>query len=216
MEKKLLILLCFFIFKALQANSAVPVDLSTPPLELATILERLNSGEAFKSQFVESRENPFHNRPKRFEGHIYFHPQEGLCLDYTKPSFLRLIVSDKQILMLRADQEPRIIQSPDESAFIIMISRLFEWEIEWIQQSFATTAQLDDNSWKLILSPNEGFMSRQISKIELSGVSGELESIKLHFRGNRDLTINLYNQEHPWKYLPEDLSKLYPSPDADN
>lgn len=214
MEKALTVLIAAMILPFCTLAEPVDLDLSSPPPEWLRVLEKLASNAPVKTGFEELRSNPFHKRPRRFNGEIFWHQEHGLSLQYEDPAEIKINMSLDGVTLYRPEQPPKSIEIPDDNPGLSLFFKLFSWDIAWLVENFRVNGEMDNSTWKLQLRPLDPQSSKKLSRIDLKGEDDILQSILLDFPGGRKISIRLFDQERPWKAKCEDIREQFELPDA--
>ncbi len=214
MEKALTVLIAALILPFCTLAKPVDLDLSSPPPEWQQVLGKLSSNDPVKTGFEELRSNPFHKRPRRFNGEIFWHQEHGLSLQYVDPGKIKINMSQDGITLYRPGKPPKNMEIPDDNPGLSLFFKLFSWDIAWLVENFSINGEMDDSTWKLQLRPLDPQSSKKLSRIDLKGEEDILQSILLDFPGGRKVSIRLLNQERPWKAECEVIHKQFELPDA--
>ena len=198
MGKALVIFLLLVVGYHYIKADPVELDLADPPCEWAGVLHALASNTPVKSAFEELRTNPFHKRPRRFKGNIFWHPDFGLSLQYTSPGELKINISSKHVILYRKDDPPRRMDVDTDNPALGMFFKLFDWDMAWLGENFTIAGELDDSGWELQLRSKDDRARSKLSRIDLEGVDDLLKSIRLDFPAGREVRIKLSEQEYPW------------------
>ena len=213
MEKALAVFLWIAVGCTCLGADPVALDLTNPPPEWNGVLEALASNHPVKATFEESRTNPFHKRPRRFNGEIFWHPDYGLSLHYASPGEMKINISEKQVMLYRKEDPPRRLEMDEENPALGMFFRLFDWDMTWLDKSFSISGNINESEWNLQLRPYDELARKKLSRIDLDGADNLLQAIRLDFPGGREVRIKLSDQEYPWEPDWEFLRRQFEIPD---
>jgi len=208
--RRLTIFAAFLVWSLLAAGE--PIRLDQPPPGWLPILESLGSGQPVRCQFEELRKNPFHKLPRRFEGRMWWHPGIGLSLYYEQPSQLIVNILPEGVLMGRPGEEMKPMPGRDQQEVMVLFSRLFSWDVDWLATHFSAEGSLlGDGEWKLSLRPEDETLSRALTRIDLAGGHGVLQSIFLDLHGGRTVEIRLSAQYRGPDLETKELKHAFPN-----
>ncbi len=214
MEKALTILAASLVLPLLALAEPVELDLLAPPPEWKQVLDQLATEDPVKTGFEELRTNPFHKRPRRFNGDIFWHSEFGLSLQYEDPAEIKINMSQNGVTLYRPEEDPKQMEIPEDNPGMSLFFKLFDWDISWLIENFSIIGEMDDSAWKLQLRPLDQQSSKTLSRIDLKGEADILQSILLDFPGGRKISIRLFDQERPWQAECDVIRKQFEIPDA--
>lgn len=213
MAKTRIILLLIAVGINCAGADPLELDLTAPPCEWKPVIDALAANSPVKSAFEETRTNPFQKRPRRFKGNIFWHPEHGLSLHYSSPAQVKINISEQSVYLFRQDEPPRRINIDGEDPALSLFFRLFDWDTEWLAESFLISGELEQSGWQLQLRPLDESARRKLSRIDLNGSGKLLQSIRLDFPGGREVRIRLFEQEYPWQPGEAFLKAQFEDPD---
>jgi hypothetical protein len=203
-----------FLWLAL-ACPAGPVRLDAPDPAWAPVFAGLASAGPVRCRFEEERRNPFHKLPKRFAGSMWWDPRMGLCLYYQQPSRLIVNVLPGGVLLGRPDEPLEPLPGSEQQQVMLLFSRLFNWDVEWLSANFETDGELDGSGgWRLSLRPLDAELAGKLTRIDLDGGNGKLQRIFLDLRGGRTVEIRLSEQTRVDRLSGEEISTAFPNHDG--
>lgn len=216
MENLLKILFLLQVCPVLLMGNPVALNLSDPPCQWKPILDTLAAAQPVKCSFEEARSNPFHKRPKRFKGEIFWYPGNGLCLQYLSPSKMKINISKDSVTVYRKDESPRILDLADNDPALSIFFKLFDWDMDWLNENFQFAGELNEEEWLIVLRPIDEQSKKKLSRIDLKGIGTVLESISLDLSAGKEILITLSGQEIPWKPDQAVQESLFGNPHVEN
>lgn len=198
MERYITLFLCITFLPILHGKDPVELDLKSPPCEWEIVLESLAANNPVTSAFMEYRTNPFHKRPRRFSGDIFWHPEYGLSLQYRSPISMKINITSDDVSIHRKDDPPRQLEIPEDNPALKMFFKLFDWDMDWLNENFSFSGEIEESGWKLRMRPVDEESRKKLSKIDLEGTENILSSIILDLSGGKEVRIVLSDQEVPW------------------
>lgn len=209
MEKRLLKLL-FCLLLPFTSGATSSFTLEEPEAEWLEIVAGFKEAKTLRGRFEETRTNPFHRVPKRFEGTIRWKACLGFSLQYAHPS--RTVISiTRDTMRVDRDGEIRSIGTGDGQAQVIaLISRLFLWDLDWIAREFSSSGELEKgNGWKLELVPRDPTYSETFDKLVVQGDTNQLDLITLDLRAGRTVEIKLDDIERDVCFSESELNMAF-------
>jgi len=213
MEKRLLILFTLLcgLFTALHSAES-NFSLEEPNAAWNAVVEQMEGADPVRCRFHEERENTFYRHPRIFGGVIRWSSRLGLSIQYKEPGDSVLQITEAGILFKRGDDERVLGNSSEQQAMFELFSRLFAWDLEWMEEQFDSQGQFEaDGNWILSLKPREGALSDSVQEIRLAGGAQGLAEIALDLRGGRKTRISLSEQETRVVFDDEELKLAFPS-----
>lgn len=209
MEKRLLKLL-FCLLLPFTSGATSSFTLEEPEAGWLEIVAGLKEAETLRGRFEETRTNPFHRVPKRFEGTLRWKAGLGFSLQYSQPS--RTVISiTRDTMRIERDGEIRSIGTEEGQAQVIaLISRLFSWDLDWIAREFSSSGKLEKGTgWKLELVPRDPSYSENFDKLFVEGNTNRLDRIALDLRAGRTVEIKLDEIERDVCFSESELNMAF-------
>jgi hypothetical protein len=211
MEKILALFVWIALGSLLSASPGGLLDLSNPPPSLSAIIDSLEKNQPVKSNFRESRSTSFLKRKNEFEGIMFWHPDYGLSLQYHSPRTVRINVSKHCLTIKRQEREIRRVEVSEDDPSLSVFYKLFAWDKEWFTEHFSASYTNDGEDWSLRLEPREDAGQIEVRVILLSGSEDRVSKIGLHLTGNKEIEIELFDQEIPWQADSHQLKQQFES-----
>jgi hypothetical protein len=159
----------------------VPFAAMAADWDIAQLMQLLSNAKAERATFVEKKYLAMFDRPLESSGELRFVAPDRLEKRTIKPKAESLIVEGNTITIERGTQK-HVIQMqeyPELVALINSIRGTLAGNREVLERSFKLKLEGSRERWKLLLTPADAAVGRNVHLIRIDGAQDNLRSIEV-------------------------------------
>jgi hypothetical protein len=162
-----------------------------------------------KVKFSEVRHYHLKKREFRFSGVMRLHPDLGMSIEYREPHPKFFILSESGLIIRekgKADEK-----APEQAVPVVKVFLdLLALDGQSLEAAFKTEQQLEEaGSWTLTMFPKIDELKRAIQWIEIKGVEGRLESIRVQNGSRRWRIFEFKTVPTSWSPTESELKAYF-------
>jgi outer membrane lipoprotein-sorting protein len=153
-------------------------------LQLPALMQTLSHNQHQQARFIEKRYLSVLDRPLESSGELSFVPPDRLEKRTLRPKRESLVV-DGDVLTIGQSNGRELRYSlqehPEISAFVESIRGTLAGDQDALEKAYTLQLSGTAERWHLLLVPRRKEMARIISRVEIAGAQGDLNTIEFDF-----------------------------------
>ncbi len=184
-----------------------------PAQRWEALFEHLESVSSFSASFNEERHQSFRRTAQRFSGVLRAHETRGVAFHYQERRERLFLIRDNTLLDATDGRPEAVSISDDARDLILAVSRIVQWDRDWIERNFRLSGSYENTEWELALEPSSARLDGLLIEIVIHGSDTDIRKIIIHQTRNRRVEFSIESIEIDPSWSSSELDTYFP-PDS--